>query len=279
MMSPIFKTIIFLGSLTALLVGMGYAIGGREAAFFCFIFSMLLNFGAYWFSDRIALKMAGAKPIDQADAPGLYSDIQSLASQMNLPMPKVYYVPHLQANAFATGRSPNHSAICVTQGLLNILDRKEVKGVLAHELAHIKNRDVLIATIAAVLAGTISGLADLAIWLSAARNNNEERAANPLAQLAFIIVAPLAAFLLQMAVSRQREFAADETGAKLTGHAHELARALEKIDASVRALPMDTHAALSPLYIENPLKSSRIMSLFSTHPPIQERIARLSQLH
>lgn len=277
MMSPILKTIIFLGSLTALLVGMGYAIGGKEAAFFCFLFSMILNFGAYWFSDRIALKMAGAKPIDQADAPGLYSDIQSLASQMNLPMPKVYYVPHLQANAFATGRNPNHSAICVTQGLLNILERKEVKGVLAHELAHIKNRDVLIATIAAVLAGTISGLADLTIWLSAARSDDER--AHPLAQLVFIIVAPLAAFLLQMAVSRQREFAADETGAKLTGHARELSTALEKIDASVRTQPMNTNAALSPLYIENPLKSSRIMSLFSTHPPIQERISRLNQLH
>lgn len=272
MFSPVLKTFIFLGTLSALLVAIGYSVGGPQQAWFFFFISLLINLGAYWFSDRIALGMSGAKPLSQEEAPDLYVDLENLCKQMNIPMPKVYYSSELQANAFATGRNPRHSSICFTLGILQLLDRKELLAVAAHELSHIKNRDVLIATVAAVLASAISGLSRIAIFSGGSGDRDRD---NVFGNILMVLLAPFAAFLIQMAISRQREFEADASGTRVTRHPEDLARALKKIEESVSRHPMGINPAIATLYIENPLHLSGVMKLLATHPPTSERIERL----
>lgn len=274
-MTSIFKTLLLLGTLSALFVAVGYSIGGPDQAWVFFFISLAINIGAYWWSESIALRMAGAKSLERGQIPGLYDDLESLCQRMGIPMPKVYYAPARQANAFATGRNPRHSSICFTQGILGLLDREELMAVAGHELSHIKNRDVLIVTIAAVLASAISGIGRMAFWFGGSRDNHRS---NEAAGLLMIIFAPIAALLLQMAISRQREFAADESGARATYQPQALARALEKIDHSVNMAPLPVNPAIASLYIENPLKLSGILSLFSTHPPTAQRVERLQKL-
>lgn len=270
------KTTILLSALTALLVFAGYVIGGTNGAIVFFLISLVTNFVSFFFSDKIAIAMSGAKPLSETQAPEIFEDVREISKAMNIPMPKLYYTEDIQPNAFATGRGYNHSAIAVTAGLLQILDRNEVRGVLAHELAHIKNRDVLISTIAAVIAGTISSLAQIGIFFGGG-SDDENR--NPIVFLLALILAPISAVIIQLAISRTREYKADETAARFTKQPEYLANALDKIHSSVRqGLPIHTNDALASLYIQNPFRSGGINSLFSTHPPVGKRIARLMSL-
>jgi heat shock protein HtpX len=276
-----FKTGILFAALTSLFITIGYLIGrgmggsGYSMAFIFFIFALIMNLGSYWFSDKIALSMAHAQPLDESQSPQIYEDVRDLAQKMNLPVPKVIYMsPEMQPNAFATGRNPQHSAICITQGLLQVLDRDEVRSVLAHELGHVKNHDVLISTIAAVFAGAISSIAHIAMFAGGSDDENR----NPFASLLLIILAPISATLIQLAISRSREYAADETSAEYTRKPKDLADALMKIDSSAQRIPMNVNPAFSSLYIENPLRGSGISSLFSTHPSTVNRIARLLEI-
>ena len=273
MHNPVLKTFFFLAILTAILVGVGYLIGGPRGGTIFLVISVIMNLGAYWFSEKIALKMSKAKPLPESQAKELYSDLQYLTKMMDIPMPDVYYTEQRQANAFATGRNPAHSSICFTKGLLEILSRDEIRAVASHELAHIKNRDVLISTIAAVIAGAIAAIGDAIFWFGLGRNKNS----GPFGIIA-ILIAPIAAGLVQMAISRQREFSADETGSHVTKLPMSLASALEKIHKSTIQNPMRINSALSTLYIENPLKNNFLAKLFSTHPPLEERIDRLRKL-
>jgi len=279
-MSPILKTFIFLAALSTLLISIGYAVGGQQGAIYFFGFSLVMNLVTYWFSEKIALSMAHAKPLPE-NAPGhqlqaVRSDVEEICRAMNMPAPKIYYTEDEQANAFATGRNPKHSSICFTKGILNILDRNELRGVISHELSHIKNRDVLIATIAAVLASAISAIASAGRWMNFSSRDSESR--NPIALLVTVIFAPLAAGLIQMAISRQREFQADHTGSEFTRSPMDLANALAKIEASVARSPMKVNSAIASLYISNPLGFSRMAQLFSTHPPTAERIEKLREM-
>lgn len=274
-MNPTQRTIILLGALTALLVIVGYFISGTGGALIFLILGIIMNVGSYWFSDKIALSMAGAKPLSSQQAPAIYQDVGELCQRMGLPMPKLYYTEDAQPNAFATGRNPENSAVVITRGLLNVLNRDEVRGVLAHELGHIKNRDVLISTIAAVMAGAISSLANLALFFGG--NDREDR--NPIAELLFVLLSPIAATLIQLAVSRSREFQADATAAQYTQRPQDLANALMKIDQASQQIPfVDANPALSTLYISNPFRTDAVLNLFSTHPPIAQRIERLMSM-
>ena len=279
-MSNMFKTAILLGVLTALLVLIGGALGGEQGMMVAFVLALVMNVGSYWFSDRIVLAMYGAQPVDEASAPGLHAIVRRLANQARIPMPRVYLIPSESPNAFATGRNPEHAAVAVTEGIMRILDEQELEGVLAHELAHVKNRDVLISTIAATLAGAITYLAHMAQWgamFGAHRGDEEEggRGGGIVGVLAMAIIAPIAAMLVQMAVSRAREFQADATGAALIHRTEPLARALGKLEMGAHAAPMAANPATAHLFIVNPLSGQSLMKLFSTHPPIEERIARL----
>ncbi len=275
-LSPTIKTAILLGALTALLIVIGYLISGFGGAVLFFILSLLINIGSYWFSDKIALSMAHAKPIEESQAPQIYEDIRDLTQKMGIPMPRVYYTEDLQPNAFATGRDPNNSAVVITKGLLNILNRDEVRGVLSHELSHIKNRDVLISTIAAVLAGAITSIANLAIFFG---TTGSERNRNPLADLLLIIITPIAATLIQLAVSRSREYEADANGSRVTGRPQDLANALIKLDRATKQIPyMNVNPALSSLFIQNPFRGEALLNLFSTHPPTDKRVERLMSM-
>jgi heat shock protein HtpX len=278
------KVGILLTLLTAAFLGFGYLLGGRGGMVMAFGFAVLMNFGSYWFSDKIVLSMSGAKPVGPQDAPELYKLTSELVQRANLPMPRLYIIQDPQPNAFATGRSPKHAAVAVNTGLLQLLDRREVEGVIAHELAHVKHRDTLTMAIVATLAGAIMLLADLARWsaifgLGSSRDNEE--GANPLVLLAMIIVAPLAAMMVQFAVSRAREYEADAMAARLTGSPDGLINALMKLDRGVHAIP--THS-MSPqtahLCIANPFAGmgGLLSSLFSTHPPMEKRIAALEAL-
>src|SRR5437762_6457757 len=277
-MSNMFKTAILLAVVTAMLSLIGGAIGGRQGMMMAFIFAIAMNFFSYWFSDKIVLSMYGAQPIDEAQAPALYAVVRRLTTKAQIPMPRVYLIPSDTPNAFATGRNPEHAAVAVTEGIMRILDQDELEGVLAHELSHVKNRDVLISTIAATLAGAITGVARMAYFASffgGSRDEDGERGGNPLVLILFSILAPIAAFLIQMAVSRAREFQADESGARLAGRASGLAGALEKIEVASRAEPLPASPATAHLFIVNPLTGQSFARLFSTHPPTEERIARL----
>ncbi|EGW35960.1 zinc metalloprotease HtpX [Desulfosporosinus sp. OT] len=274
------KTVMLMSLLTILVVLIGQALGGESGMVLAFLLALVMNFGSYWFSDKIALSMTRAQFVTREEKPQLYALVENLAQNANLPMPKLYLTPSQQPNAFATGRNPAHAAVAVTAGLLTLLDRNELEGVIAHELAHIKNRDVFIGTIAAVMAGVITTLANWAQWalMFGGLNGNDEEEGGGLAALPLIILGPLAALLVQMAISRSREYLADATAAKITGQSTGLTNALLKLERGSQIIPMDVNPAASHLFIVNPLNTKRLLSLFSTHPPIEERVKRLNSL-
>jgi len=277
-----FRAWLLMGLLTVLLVLIGEAIGGRPTAFLFFLIALAMNFFGYYFSDRAAIAMTRSQPLAEHEAPELYDIIRNLTIRAGLPMPRIYRTPSPQPNAFATGRNPAHSAVAVTDGLLQMLSRPEVEGVLAHELAHIKNRDVLVGTIAAALAGAITMIANMLQWgliFGMGRDDEEGGGFLGLAgTLLMIILAPIAATLIQLAISRAREFQADATGARIAGRADGLANALLKLERAAGRIPMQVNPATSHLFIVNPLSGETFARLFSTHPPIAERVKRLEQL-
>ena len=278
-MSNMLKTGMLLGVLTALFVVIGYGLGGQQGMVVAFGLAFLMNVLSYWVSDKIVLAMYGARPISEAEAPRLYAIVRRLATRAQIPMPPVYLIPTDTPNAFATGRNPEHAAVAVTEGIMRILDEDELEGVLAHELSHVKNRDVLIATIAATLAGAITYLAHMMQWAAifggGRTSDDDERGGSAIGMLFMAVIAPVAALLVQLAVSRAREYQADASGARLAGRTWGLAKALEKLETASRAAPMEANPATAHLFIVNPLSGQTLMRLFSTHPPIEERIARL----
>lgn len=276
------KSVLLLGALTGLLMFIGGIFGGKGGVVIAFLFAMVMNFGAYWFSDKLILKMYRAQEVTERQAPELYALVRNLAMKALMPMPKVYIIPEETPNAFATGRNEDHAVVAVTQGILRILSRDELEGVLAHELTHIKNKDMLIGSIAATLAGAIVMLANMAQWAAifgGGRSDDEEGGGgNMVGLILMAVLAPLAATLIQMAISRSREYLADEGGAKISGKPYSLAGALEKLSRASQAMPMDAKPATAHLFIVNPLTGQAFMNLFSTHPPLAERIARLRSL-
>jgi len=275
-----FKTFILMAALTALFMVGGQAMGGQQGMVMALLIALGLNFFAYWNSDKMALAMNRARMVGPEEAPQLHRLVEGLARQAGLPKPKVYMVNSRTPNAFATGRNPEHAAVAVTTGLLEILDRQELEGVLAHELGRIRNRDILISSIAAVMAGAISYLATMAQWamIFGGGRSRSNDGGNPLAALVMIIVAPLAASLIQMAISRSREYLADEAGAEISGHPRSLANALHKLTVYNKQIPMQVNPASAQMYIVNPLTGGQLANLFSTHPPVEERIRRLMAL-
>ena len=279
MSKNVFKTYILLAGLAGLLVLIGRMVFGGSGAVIGLALGLLLVGGSYWFSDKIAIKAARAVPVTEAEMPDYYRIMRELTQQAGMPMPKLYVTPDLQPNAFATGRNPHHAAVAVTQGILNILDWDELRGVLAHEISHVGNRDILIGSVAAAVATGISFIANMAMWgaMFGGHGDDDEGGANPIALLLLAILAPMAAGLLQMALSRSREFEADRTGARLVGNGEPLARALLKLEEGARRIPMDVQPAQAQKYIVNPLTGRKVnfANLFTTHPPTQERVARL----
>lgn len=273
------KTMLLMMTLTLMFVFFGGLLGGKSGMTFALIMAFGMNFFAYWFSDKIVLKMYGAEEVTEKDAPELYNIVKRLSQMGSLPMPKVYIIDQDQPNAFATGRNPEHSAVAVTTGILRILSKEELEGVIAHELSHIKNRDILVATIAAAIAGAISYLAQMAQWamIFGGRDRDEE-GGNPIAAIVMMIVAPIAAMLIQLAISRSREYGADESGAKICGNPIYLANALKKLHMASQRIPMEANPATSHMFIVNPLTADGFARLFSTHPPIEERVARLEKM-
>ena len=282
-MGYMIRSVLLLGVLTGLFLFVGNLIGGKIGMTIALILAGIMNFIAYWFSDKIVLAMYGAREITEEEAPWLHRMVEELAQRANIPKPKIYLVPMEQPNAFATGRGPGHSAVAVTAGILQLLDRDELRGVLAHEIAHIKNRDVLVATMAATIAGAISYLVNMFQWalLFGHSRNEEEGNNNPLSiigSIALIVLTPIIAMIIQMAISRSREYLADETGAKISGDPLALARALEKIHNYVYQIPAEVNQGTAHLFIENPHKGGGIWELFSTHPSTEKRIERLKEL-
>ena len=275
------KTIGLMVFMTLLLVFVGAAIGGRSGMIFAFAMATIMNFGAYWFSDKIVLRMYGAQPVSEAEAPELYSIVRTLVQKAGMPMPKVYIIPEETPNAFATGRNPEHAVVAVTRGIMRLLSREELSGVIGHELAHIKHRDMLTGTIVATIAGAISMLAQMAQWalfFGGGRRDDDE-GGSPIAALVMMIVAPIAAMLVQMAISRTREYEADAGGAKIAGNPSGLANALLKLERGNQVIPMeDAKPATAHMIIVNPLHGGGLMNLFSTHPPIAERVKRLQEM-
>jgi len=274
-----FKTFILLAGLTVLLLLIGQALGGRSGLYFALVMALIMNLVGYWFSDKIALAMSGAQEVSVNEAPDLHQMVERLAVQAGIPKPRVYIIPQETPNAFATGRNPEHSAVAVTEGILRILRPAELEGVLAHELSHIRNRDILISSVAAVIAGAISYLATMAQWgafLGMGRGDDEEGGGgNIIAVLIMAVVAPIAAMLIQLAISRSREYQADATGAKIIHAGQPLANALQKLEEYNKQIPMQVNPAQAQMYIVNPLSAGGFTRLFSTHPPIEERVARL----
>src|SRR5512139_1554889 len=271
------KTTFLLAVLTVLFVLVGKAIGGQSGMVFAFGLAVVMNVGSYWFSDKIVLRMYGAREVTEAEAPQLHGAVRRLAVAAATPMPKVYIIPEESPNAFATGRNPAHAAVAVTEGILRILSPEELEGVLAHEMAHVKNRDILIGTVAATLAGAIMMLANMARFAAifGGGGRDDREGGGGLELLLMAIIAPLGAMLVQMAVSRSREYLADETGARFCGRPDSLANALQKISYASQRVPMEASAATAHMFIMSPLSGGGIMSLFSTHPPIEKRIERL----
>lgn len=273
------KTLFLLVTLTLILVWAGSALGGRQGMTIALIFALGMNFFAYWFSDKIVLRMYGAKEVSEAEAPELYGIVRRLVQKAEMPMPKVYMINEEQPNAFATGRNPRHAAVAVTTGIMRILSPEELQGVIGHELAHVKHRDILISTIAATIAGAISYLAQMAQWaMIFGHRGDDEEGGNPAAALIMMIVGPIAALIVQMAISRSREYAADEGGARLAGNPRYLSGALRKLYRASQKIPMNANPATSHMFIVNPLSGGVLLKLFSTHPPIEERIARLESM-
>lgn len=272
------RTMALLVFLTLLVVWGGAALGGKQGMTIALAFAFVMNFVSYWFSDKIVLKMYRAQEATEAEAPTLYRIVRNLSQKAGLPMPKVYIIPEMTPNAFATGRNPNHAAVAATEGIMRLLTEEELTGVMAHELAHVKHRDILIGSIAAVMAGAISYLAQMAQWAAifGGRSDDREEGGSPIASLVMMIVGPIAAMLIQMAISRSREYVADEGGARMCGNPMALANALKKLHMGVQQIPMDAKPATAHMFIVNPLTGrGGIMSLFSTHPPMEERVARL----
>ena len=268
--------------MTLLLVFVGAAIGGRSGMIFAFAIATIMNFGTYWFSDKIVLRMYRAQPVSEAEAPELYAIVRTLVQKAGLPMPKVYIIPEATPNAFATGRNPEHVVVAVTQGIMKLLSREELSGVIAHELAHIRHRDMLTGTIVATIAGAISMLAQMAQWamlFGGGSRRDDDEGGSPIAALVMMIVAPIAAMLVQMAISRTREYDADAGGAKIAGNPLGLANALLKLEKGNEVIPMaDAKPATAHMFIVNPLHGGGLMKLFSTHPPIAERVKRMNEM-
>ena len=276
-----FKTFVLMLVLTGIFILVGTAIGGKSGAIYAFVFAGLMNFAMYWFSDKIVLRMYGAREVTQGEAPELYGIVAELTSKASLPMPRVYIMENDTPNAFATGRNPEHAVVAVTSGIMRILSREELMGVIGHELSHIQHRDILISTIAATMAGAISILATMARWgamFGGVRSDDDEGGGgNILVVILVSIFASIAAMLVQMAISRSREYMADEGGAHLANPLS-LAKALGKLEAASQRIPMEANPSTAHMFIVNPLRGGGVLSLFSTHPPIEERIARLEEM-
>lgn len=275
------KTFFLMGLLTVLLVFIGGFVGGQNGMLIAFAFALIMNFGSYWFSDKLVLRMYRASEVQQGDEPSLFQMVDELRQRAALPMPKVYIIPSEQPNAFATGRNPEHAAVAVSQGILRLLSKDELRGVIGHELAHVKHRDILIGTVAATIAGAISMIANMAQWafmFGGGRSSDDREGGHPVAGLVMMIVAPIAAMMIQMAISRSREFLADEGGAQISGNPLSLANALRRLDAASHEIPMEASPATAHMFIVNPLSGGGLMKLFSTHPPMAERIARLEAM-
>ena len=277
-MSNSFKTALLLGLLTGIILGIGQLFGGSQGLVIAFVFAMLLNFGSYWFSDKIVLAMYQAREVGLDEAPELYRIVQNLALRAQLPMPRLYVIPSQSPNAFATGRNPQHAVVAVTEGILQLMNREELEGVIAHELSHVKNRDILIGSVAATLAGVIMMLANMARWAAifgVGRSEREDEGGGVLGLILMSILAPIAAVIIQMAISRSREFLADATGARIAGSPLGLASALEKLTRASELMPLEGRAETAHMFIVSPLSGGSFLSLFSTHPPVEERVARL----
>lgn len=274
------KTTVLMVFLTLMLVAVGGLIGGKSGMTFALVMAFGMNFITYWFSDKIVLRMYGAREVSEAEAPELYGTVRMLTQRAEIPMPRVYMMDEDQPNAFATGRNPEHGVVAVTTGIMRLLSRQELEGVIAHELAHIKNRDILISTIAATIAGAISYLAQMAQWAAifGGRSDDEGEGSSPIAAIVMMIVGPIAAMLIQMAISRSREYGADAGGAKISGNPMYLANALRKLHMASQRIPMGANPATAHMFIVSPLSGGGIIKLFSTHPPIEERVARLEAL-
>ncbi len=270
------RTVLLLGALTALLLLIGDAMGGRSGLTVALILAAVMNFGSYWFSDRLVLAMTRARPVSEADAPELYGMVRRVSSAAGMPMPSVYLVDMPQPNAFATGRDPQRAVVAVSPSILQLLDRRELEGVIAHELGHVRNRDTLVSAMAATIAGAISYLAQMAFWFGGRRDDDE--GSNPLVALLALIFAPIAAVLIQLAISRGRELGADHTGAETTHDPLALASALEKLEQTRRIPAGDLNPSTAHLFIVNPLSGQSLAGLFSTHPPTAERVRRLRQM-
>lgn len=268
------RTTILMASLSGLLVVIGALIGGASTALTFLFIAIAINFFSYFFSDKMALAMSGAKPVSQAEAPKLYAAVEELTTRAGLPMPRLYVIPQDQPNAFATGRNPQHSAVAVTRGILNLLSEDELRGVLGHELTHIRNRDILIQSVASSIGAAITYIAYMLLWFG--DDNNSPLAL--VAQFAMFLLAPIAATIIQLAISRQREYAADAGGAEICGNPESLASALLRLEQGATAMPMQVNQAAEPLYIVKPFSAKGVAGLFSTHPPIEERVKRLRQM-
>jgi len=269
------KTLFLLVTLTVILVGAGAYLGGKQGMTIALIFALGMNFFTYWYSDKIVLKMYRAQEVNEADAPQLFGIVRRLVQKAGMPMPKVYIIQQDQPNAFATGRNPQHAAVAVTTGIMHILSREELQGVIGHELAHIKHRDILIGTVAATIAGAISYLTYFAMFFG---HGDDDDGGNPIIALLMFIIGPIAALIIQMAISRSREYAADQGGAQLAGNPRYLSSALRKLHAASQQIPMKANPATSHMFIVNPLSGGGLAKLFSTHPPIEERITRLESM-
>jgi heat shock protein HtpX len=276
------RTTLLLGALTGIIMAIGHLLGGSQGLTIAFIFAVIMNFGSYWFSDKIVLAAYGARQVSEAEAPMLYRIVHNLALGARMPMPRLYIIPTDAANAFATGRNPQHAAVAVTEGILRLMNERELTGVLSHELSHVTNRDILISSIAATLAGVIMMIANMARWAAIfggfSRNDEREGGGGIIGLIAMSILAPFAAMIIQMAISRTREYAADASGARLSGDPLALASALKKLGLASERTPLDASPQTSHLFIVNPFSGRSLMQLFSTHPPLEDRIARLEAM-
>ena len=275
------RTTLLLGAMTGLIMAIGQFMGGSGGLMIAFVFAVIMNFSSYWFSDKIVLRMYGAQEATEAQAPRLHSIVHNLTVRAGLPMPKIYVIPSEGANAFATGRNPSHAAVAVTEGIMRLMDERELTGVLAHELAHVKNRDILISSVAATLAGVIMMLANMAQWTAifgGFRGDDDDDGGGFIGMMAMAFLAPLAASIIQMAISRTREFAADKIGAELCGDPMGLASALSKLGLASERVPMDASPQTAHFFIVNPLSGQSFARFFSTHPPLEERISRLRSM-